>query len=186
MSISEFRLAKLTYVFERFFDTDKSGTIEKEDFMLAVKLLCKVRGWPDSDPRYKAVQDSFLKMWEVLRKRCYKEDNERISPEEFVQLWRNTGKIDDWEKVYMDLMFELQDTSGDNVIDENEFASVCESFGVNPAESRQAFNTFSSHGHVPVDKKYYEKLWKEYFGSDDPASLGNYMFGKISFADVLQ
>jgi len=184
--MSEFRLAKLTYVFERFFDIDKNGTIEKEDFNLAVKQICKVRGWPETDPRYKAVQDSFIKMWEALSKRCYKKDNEKILPEEFVQLWRNTEKIDDWEKVYIDLMFELQDTSGDSVIDEDEFASVCESYGINPAESRQAFNTFSSHGHVPVDKKYYEKLWKEYFGSDDPASLGNYMFGKISFADVLQ
>jgi len=72
----------------------------------------------------------------------------------------------------MDLMFELQDTSGkirmqyhamlflhekqssnetcmidmragDGVIDEDEFASVCDSFGVNPAEARQAFTTFS-------------------------------------------
>jgi len=186
MSMSEFRLAKLTYVFERFFDTDKSGTIEKEDFVLSVKQLCKVRGWPESDPRYAATQASFLRMWEVLRKRCYKEDNERISPEEFVQLWRNPDKIDDWERVYMDLMFELQDTSGDGVLDEDEFASVCDSFGVNPAEARQAFNTFSKRGHVAVDKKYYEKLWKEYFGSDDAAAMGNYMFGKISFADVLQ
>lgn len=186
MSMSEFRLAKLTYVFERFFDTDRSGTIEKEDFVLAVKQLCKVRGWPEGDPNMKKVSDSFLKMWDVLRKRCYKEDNEKITPEEFVQLWRNPEKIDDWERVYMDLMFELQDTSGDGVIDEDEFASVCDSFGVNPAEARQAFQTFSCRGHVAVDKKYYEKLWREYFGSDDPASFGNYMFGKISFADVLQ
>ncbi|OXA52374.1 calexcitin-2 [Folsomia candida] len=186
MSMSEFRLAKLTYVFERFFDTDKSGTIEKEDFHLAVKQLCKVRKWSEGGDDFKAVEASFMKMWDVLRKRCYKEDNEKISPEEFVQLWRNTGKIDEWEKVYMDLMFELQDTSGDGVIDEDEFAGVCDSFGVNPAEARQAFATFSMRGHVAVDKKYYEKLWKDYFGSDDPASPGNYMFGKVSFADVLQ
>jgi hypothetical protein len=38
----------------------------------------------------------------------------QISPEEFVQLWRNPDKIDEWERVYMDLMFELQDTSGTN------------------------------------------------------------------------
>jgi len=186
MSLSDFRLAKLTYVFERFFDIDKSGTIEKEDFVLAVKQICKVRGWSESDKSYQEVSASFLKMWDVLRKRCYKEDNEKISPEEFVQLWRNPEKIDEWERVYMDLMFQLQDTSGDGVIDEVEFASVCESYGVNPAEARQAFQTFSHRGHVEVDPKYYEKMWKEYFGSDDPSAMGNFMFGKISFADMLQ
>lgn len=76
----------------------------------------------------------------------------QISPEEFVQLWRNPDKVDEWERVYMDLMFELQDTSGDGVIDEDEFASVCETFGVNPAEARQAFNTFSS---VSLVKKWH-------------------------------
>ena len=183
MSMSDFRLAKLTYVFERFFDTDKSGTIEKEDFNLAVKQLCKVRGWPETGKEFASVQASFMKMWEVLRKRCYKEDNEKISPEEFVQLWRNPEKIDEWERLYMNLMFELQDTSGDNVIDEDEFAEVCATFGVDCAEARQAFQTFSHRGHVPVDKTYYEKMWKEYFGSEEPSSLGNYMFGKINFSE---
>jgi len=181
MSLSDFRLKKLTYVFERFFDTNASGTIEKNDFSLAVEQLCKIRGWNKDAPEFPKVQKSFLTMWEVLRKRAYKEDDEEISPEEFVQLWRNPGKIDDWEKVYMDLMFDLQDTSGDGVIDEEEFASVCDSMGVNPAESRQAFNTFSRRGHVPVDKKYYQELWMQYFQSDDPSSLGNFLFGKVNF-----
>jgi juvenile hormone diol kinase len=183
MSISEFRLAKLLYVFDRFFDTDKSGTIEKGDFILAVEQLCKVRGWATGSAEFDAAKKNFLTMWEVLRKRCYKEDDEKITPEEFVQLWRNPNTIDDWEMTYMNLMFDLQDTSGDNVIDEDEFASVCDSFGVNPSESRAAFATFSRRGNVAVDKKYYCALWKEYFGSDNPGASGNFLFGKTNFSE---
>ena len=98
-----------------------------------------MRKWPESDPRYAQVEKSFLTMWEVLRKRCYKEDNESVSysqkidcirfflnvfftiiflflkqitPEEFCQLWHNPDQFEDWEKTYMELTFELQDTSG--------------------------------------------------------------------------
>jgi len=183
MAMSDFRLAKLLYVFERFFDTDKSGTIEKDDFVLAVQQLCKIRGWPESDPKYETTKTKFMTMWDVLRKRCYKEDNERISPEEFCQLWRNPSQIEDWERTYMDIMFDLQDTSGDNVIDEDEFVGVCQSYGIDAAECRAAFQTFSHRGRVNVDKKYYEKMWREYFGSDNPADMGNFMFGKVSFTD---
>ncbi|ODM92299.1 Calexcitin-2 [Orchesella cincta] len=134
-----------------------------------------------------------MTMWEVLRKRCYKEDDERISPEEFCQLWRNPDKIEEWERTYMDIMFDLQDTSGDNVIDEDEFVGVCESYGINSAEAAQLPNflsppssfliLFLQRGRVNVDKKYYEKMWREYFGSDNPAEMGNFMFGKTSFGD---
>ncbi|CAG7825636.1 unnamed protein product, partial [Allacma fusca] len=69
----------------------------------------------------------------------------------------------------------------DGCIDVEEFTSVCSSFGIDSAESRKAFETLSKNGKAIVDLDYYSGLWKDYFSSDDPSALGNFIFGKTSF-----
>lgn len=51
-------------------------------FWNKLQQLCKVRGWPEGDANYVKAKTQFMTMWDVLRKRCYKEDNERV-------IWNN-------------------------------------------------------------------------------------------------
>merc|ERR1712192_108460 len=48
-------------------------------------------------------------------------------------------------------------------------------------DSRQAFEIFSQHGLLKVDFDYFIRLFEEYYLSDDPADLGNFVNGKLEF-----
>jgi juvenile hormone diol kinase len=178
--VSEIRKNKLNYVFDTFFDVNKDGSIEKNDFELAIENIAKIRGYAAGDAAYKDVSDRFLQIWEKLRKFADTNKDDKVSREEWLTLWTEPLN-DEWKKLYMDFMFRLQDTSGDGSIDEAEFTNVCQTFGIAKDESKAAFDKISNAGKTDIDIKAYENLWKDYFGSDDVGAAGNSIFGKVSF-----
>jgi len=178
--VSELRKNKLNYVFDTFFDVNKDGSIEQNDFELAIENIAKIRGYKAGDAQYKDVSERFLNIWDKLRVFADTNKDNKVTREEWLTLW-NQPLNEEWKQLYMNFMFRLQDTSGDGSIDEGEFTNVCQTFGINGDESKKAFAKISSDGKVDIDIKAYEGLWKDYFGSDDAASAGNSIFGKTAF-----
>lgn len=178
--VSEIRKNKLNYVFDTFFDVNKDGSIEKNDFELAIENIARIRGYKTGDANHKDVSDRFLSIWEKLRVFADTNKDNKVSREEWLTLWTEPLN-DEWKKMYMNFMFRLQDTSGDGTIDEAEFTNVCQTFGIPAEESKSAFVKISNAGKTDIDIAAYENLWKDYFGSDDAAAAGNSLFGKVSF-----
>ena len=58
---------------------------------------------------------------------------------------------------------------------------MLQEFGIKEKDSRQAFEIFSQHGLLKVDFDYFIRLFEEYYLSDDPADLGNFVNGKLEF-----
>jgi juvenile hormone diol kinase len=178
--VSELRKNKLNYVFDTFFDVNKDGSIERNDFELAIENIAKIRGYKQGDANYKDVSDRFLNIWEKLRQFADTNKDNVVTRDEWLNLWAQPLN-EEWKQLYMAFMFRLQDTSGDGSIDEGEFTNVCQTFGISADESKKAFAKISGDGKVDVDIKVYETLWKDYFTSDDAASAGNSIFGKVAF-----
>ncbi|EDS26157.1 conserved hypothetical protein [Culex quinquefasciatus] len=170
MSISEFRKKKLLYVFNVFFDVNQSGEIDRKDFEMAVEKICELRGWPVGNSRNTETHESMFKIWEGLRAKADKDNDGQVSVEEWCKMWDE----------YMNFMFDLEDASNDGGIDAEEFSIVCSSYGLDQQECRDAFGKMAQ-GSEEVDREQFSKLWREYFSSDDPASPGNFIFGKTSF-----
>nr|CAD7401635.1 unnamed protein product [Timema poppensis] len=185
MPISDFRKKKLLYVFNVFFDVNQSGTIEKKDFELAIEKICRMRGWAAGDPRYEETRNILLKIWDGLRQRADANKDGQVSHEEWCTMWddyaKNTDNALDWQQRYMNFMFDLEDASGDGCIDEDEFTTVCSSYGLTREECQKAFVKFSSNKSVKVTRDVFAELWKQYFSSENPQAPGNFIFGKTSF-----
>ncbi|XP_014616369.1 PREDICTED: calexcitin-2 [Polistes canadensis] len=183
MPLSEFRKKKLLYVFNAFFDVNQSGAIDKKDFDLAVQRICNSRHWSADNPKTTQTKDTLLKIWEGLQQRADSDQDGQISRDEWYSMWEDYAKdpanAHDWQQTYMKFMFDLEDSSGDGSIDENEFSNVCHSHGVQETEARDAFKKMGVGKEVTRDKFY--ELWKQYFTSDDPNAPGNFIFGKTSF-----
>lgn len=184
MSISEFRKKKLLYVFNVFFDVNQSGEIDRKDFEMAVEKICELRGWPVGNSRNTETHESMFKIWEGLRAKADKDNDGQVSVEEWCKMWdeyaRDPDSVLDWQLRYMNFMFDLEDASNDGSIDAEEFSIVCSSYGLDQQECREAFGKMAQ-GTEEVDRDQFAKLWREYFSSDDPASPGNFIFGKTSF-----
>ena len=86
-----------------------------------------------------------------------------------------------WLHDYLRYRFDLLDRTGDQEIDTEEYQYVLTEFGVRDRDARQAFQIFSQHQTVRVDFPYFVKLFEEYYLSDNPADLGNFVNGKLEF-----
>ncbi|CAB0028714.1 unnamed protein product [Trichogramma brassicae] len=183
MPLSEFRKKKLLFVFNTFFDVNQSGSIDIKDFDLAVQKICEARGWNASHPRFQQTKDTMNKVWDGLQKRADADNDGQISREEWYSMWdefaKNPENPLEWQRTYMDLVFDVEDVSGDGSIDETEFSQVCTTYGVVESESREAFKKLEVGDEVTREK--FEKLWKQFFSTDDPTLPGNFIFGKTSY-----
>ncbi|XP_012260472.1 calexcitin-1 isoform X1 [Athalia rosae] len=184
MPISEFRKNKLLYVFNVFFDVNQSGTIEKKDFELAIQKICQNRGWAPGNPKNQQTHDTLLKVWDGLRQRADANHDGQVSREEWCSMWEEYAKDPsqalEWQQRYMNFIFDLEDTSDDGRIDEEEFTSVCTTYGIPESDCRTAFNKLSGQ-KKEVSREEFTELWKQYFASDDQSAPGNFIFGKNSF-----
>ncbi|XP_026733340.1 calexcitin-2-like [Trichoplusia ni] len=182
--VSDFRKKKFLHVFHAFFDTDKSGSIEKADFDLAIERITKSRGWAAGDAKFKWTQESLLKIWEGLQSRADADNDGQISQDEWVAIWDNFAKnpasAAEWQNLYCKFAFDLEDASNDGSINSEEFSSVFVSFGLNKDDAVAAFNKMAA-GKAEVSWPEFQALWKEYFTTEDVNAPGNFIFGKTSF-----
>ncbi|KAK3920299.1 Calexcitin-2 [Frankliniella fusca] len=51
-------------------DVNRSGTIEKKDFEIAVERICEVRRWPAGTPEADRTKEILMSVWEGLRARA--------------------------------------------------------------------------------------------------------------------
>ncbi|XP_014204819.1 calexcitin-2 [Copidosoma floridanum] len=183
MPLSDFQKKKLLFVFNTFFDFNQSGSIDIKDFDLAVQKICEERGWSDGNPRYTHVKETMNKVWNGLQQGADADNDGQITREEWYSMWEEYVKSPDnaveWQQTYMNLVFDIEDVSGDGSIDEAEFSQVCKTYGVEETESKDAFKKLQVGDEITRPK--FEKLWQQFFSSDDPSTPGNFVFGKTSY-----
>lgn len=76
--------------------------------------------------------------------------DDEISKEEWFKMWSDCAdkvlakqEFPGWLSSYMSFMFDAADTSGDNVIDKDEFRLAYTSFGLTAEQCDSAFDKFS-------------------------------------------
>jgi len=88
-----------------------------------------------------------------------------------------------WLFKYLVFRFNLLDRCGDNVIDVEEFSYVLSEFECSEKTAKQAFLIFTQNNTVKLDFEYFVHLFEEYYLSDDPSDLGNFINGRLRFED---
>jgi len=77
--LSPFQIEKLTYFFHAFFDNDKNGVIEIDDFEGLNERLRLIAGWSHESKEYKLMVDNFAVLFECLLDQVKSEaDNDEL------------------------------------------------------------------------------------------------------------
>lgn len=182
--VSDFRKKKLLHLFNKFFDRDGSGSVDKKDFEQAAENISKLRGWKQGDAKYKETLDALLKVWDGLQNVADANKDGEVTADEWVTMWeayaKNPSSAYDWQNQYCKFIFQLEDASNDGAIDSEEFSTVYASFGLNKEEAVTAFQKMAK-GKANVSWPEFQELWKEYFVTEEPNAPGNFIFGRSSF-----
>lgn len=197
--LSDFQKRKLKYEFHTFFDLNKDGSLEWKDFEVARNKICDLSGWKPGDKRYLQVYELFKEIWRKLQDDGDENFDGKISEEEWIKMWQvfnkqyvtEEAKANDNEKIYTPLpewlekyiqyKFNLLDRTGNGAIDVEEYEYVMSEFGVPSRDARNCFLMFSQNNERKVDFEYFKGLCSEYYRSDDPGALGNFINGKLDF-----
>ncbi|KAI5632463.1 juvenile hormone diol kinase [Phthorimaea operculella] len=180
--VSDFRKKKYLHVFKSFFDVDGNGTVERQDFLIANHNLAQLRGYKPGDVTYELMKELLHSIWDGLIAQADKDGSGNISTDEWVQLWddyaKDPSKGAEWQQLYCKAIFQMLDASLDGSIDADEYATVFKSFGRDEAKSKEAFTKLSG-GKPTISQAEFEKLWTEFYTSENPSDAGNYIFGEL-------
>ncbi|XP_046542826.1 calexcitin-2-like [Haliotis rubra] len=188
LELSDFQKRKIMSVFNTLYDTNKDGVIEKSDFEEAINKICHIHGWPKGGEKYQEAQQTLSLIWEGLKGIADENKDDMVTKDEWVQMWSSCVRdvssgegFPHWQKKYMDFMFRVNDTSGDNYIDKKEYTTIYTSFGIDKEECESAFDHLADGTDGRISREDFENLWREYFVSDDISARGNYLFGRPPF-----
>nr|4NDC_A Chain A, Calexcitin [Doryteuthis pealeii]4NDC_B Chain B, Calexcitin [Doryteuthis pealeii] len=184
--LSDFQRNKILRVFNTFYDCNHDGVIEWDDFELAIKKICNLHSWPTDGKKHNEARATLKLIWDGLRKYADENEDEQVTKEEWLKMWAECVKsvekgesLPEWLTKYMNFMFDVNDTSGDNIIDKHEYSTVYMSYGIPKSDCDAAFDTLSDGGKTMVTREIFARLWTEYFVSNDRGAKGNHLFGDL-------
>ncbi|XP_067938940.1 sarcoplasmic calcium-binding proteins I, III, and IV-like [Watersipora subatra] len=185
-SLSDFQRKKLGYIYHVFYDVNNDGKVDWDDFSCALEKIATLNKWEEENPKKKQALECLQLVWDGLKKYADENSDDEISKDEWYKMWSDCAdkvvakqEFPYWLSSYMSFMFDAADTSGDNVIDKEEFRQAYTSFGLSADVCDSAFDKFSDGGKVQLTKDTYSKLWHEFFLSNDVEAKGNFLFGAI-------
>ncbi|XP_076472472.1 calexcitin-2-like isoform X2 [Babylonia areolata] len=204
--LSGFQKRKLLHEFHTFFDVNKNGTLEWKDFEMA-RQICGMSGWQQGSERFLVTQQLFRDIWRRLGDDGDSNMDGKITSEEWIAMWQRFHRasveqvvkkgeqttatavpdqlnIPLWLDRYVHYKFTLYDRTGDGVIDADEFEYVLSDFGVPGKDARACFLIISKNFEEKVDEDYFRTLCTQYYRSDDPGDLGNFITGRLHFEDT--
>lgn len=190
MGVHPFLKKKWERVFYTFFDTNKSKTIDWNDFEILFEKIKELRG--EESTEYKIVHDAMQAVWKGLLQDTKGIDmteevdkSMEITLEEWDKVWEkfNPKHMPIWQWEYVKFMFFLIDSSGDKYIDVDEYSEVMKIYGMSAEDSKKAFTKFAVDGKgkeiEKVDYGQFVRMWYDYFGSENRDKPGNFLFGPI-------
>lgn len=188
--------------FHTFFDVNRNGELEWKDFDMTRQKICEMSGWESNSEDSVRASSIFLTVWENLQEEADEDNDGIITTDEWIKMWtklaapsaKMKGKakvkkepgnskpqLPDWLEKYVEYRFSLYDRTRDGVIDIEEFEYVLSDFHVPAKNARAAFIIFSKNQEKQVDLEYFKELSYQYFQSEDPSDLGNFITGKLDF-----
>uniref|UniRef100_T1IJW5 EF-hand domain-containing protein n=1 Tax=Strigamia maritima TaxID=126957 RepID=T1IJW5_STRMM len=189
LQLSDFQKRKLLHEFHTFYDLNKDGIIEWKDFSMAKDNICMLNGWVPGSKKHQETSALFKDIWTSLCRSADRYQDDQITADEWISMWqqfhklccrRETQELPSWLSNYMQYRFNMYDRTGDGVIDCEEFVYVVTRLGIPEKDARQAYLIFTETNTKDVDFEYFSKLVGEYYMSNDPASLGNFITGKLN------
>ncbi|KAL4216841.1 Non-specific lipid-transfer protein [Mactra antiquata] len=181
--MSEFQEMKILKLFSMLYDTNNDGVIDRRDFDELLKKISGILEWSAGSEKYSNAEKTLDTVWKGLLKYADTDNDAKITQEEWKKMWNDClvdlekGKFPDWQQDYMYLMFDVNDKSGDEFIDETEYTTFLSQFGISDSDCKKAFQVIS--GGENITKERFAGLWKEYLTSKTRDSPGNTLFGPL-------
>lgn len=174
LSHSESRAARFDH-FYTLLDLNRSGTLDRDDFMRLASRLRSARGWSEDDPGYSAIVAALDQFWTLMLLVVDEDDSGEVDRREFTafeqlmaeQTAEFAGQVPPWVLDVFTAVFTALDTDGDGQISIEEYRLWLDAIG-SDADADAVFPMLDLDGSGHLEISEVETLLAQFFtGSDD-------------------
>lgn len=182
---NEFWRIKIKYYFNEILDCNDDGKVGSDDFKLITDFYKGLKHIAETSQKYMDFE-RYIEKW----KSNLLAGKEHISGQDFHKycagLRNHVMKRKDWPndmQNYIDSLFAMIDEDNDGMVNLKDFLSIA--INDEDRDCRRAswkhISGSSSGDHFKLSKESFDKLCKEFLTSNDPKSVGNWVFGTFDY-----
>ena len=180
--LSELRTRKFTALFNCF-NFNKNGVLEKADYEHFAQNLSQAYALTPGTAVYATMHAETMALWDFIHNVADQDGDHRITLAEFIAAYSAlTDNDETFQQLlmgYAEYVIRTGDQDGDGKLNENEYATILWCYGISDEDARTAFRHLVGDGSAYLTLAAMEKVFAEFFRSDDPAAPGNWMIGPI-------
>jgi hypothetical protein len=175
--LTDLQKRKLTALFNAD-DVNKDGFLQQDDFERIAELYAQTRGWQPGTPGSDALHATFRQIWNGLREFADRNRDDRVSRDEMLQsfdqmLRDHPELVQGWS----DLVFTTLDADGDGEISPQEYRQLLATAQIDASVADELFPRLDTNGDGHISKEEFDKLFGDFFMSDDQNAPGNWLWG---------
>ncbi|CAH1793489.1 unnamed protein product [Owenia fusiformis] len=174
---------KQIYQFYVWFDQDRNGVIERNDFYQHSQNIQALTKWSVGSPMWSVCDNVMYTMWQELRCGANPNSDYKVTLNEWLdfmekmcrQIKSKTMQVPKWYSDYINLYFDVFDRlgNGDGWIAKEEFMSAYRAFLIPDDVIEKCFDDMTYGGRMVMDRDFWFLCNIQYSTSTDMNSPGN-------------
>lgn len=178
--LGELQKRKITKMFS-LYDTDQNGYLEKSDFDRIVGRIAELYKLAPASAEYKNMVAKYDSSWNQLRGLADQNRDKRITLEEFLsahdKLLGNKIFFPLIIRGLTESVIKLMDRDQDGKLNRAEVLVNLQAYGLDDATAQAAFGKLDRNGDGVLTKTEVLKNVEEFYYSNDPDAVGNWLIG---------
>ena len=171
---------KLTRAFS-LFDVDRNGFMEQADCELVVQATAQAMGYPLDSPEYQTYYTEYMAGWADLLRLGNGDNDQRLTQAEFLVAYdKMMAQPTQFAAVILGVVktiVTLWDSNKDGKVSQPEYHAYLTAFHATETEATEAFLRLDRNGDGYLTTDELIQNAEEFFYSDDPQALGNWLIG---------
>ena len=175
---STFWKEKMTRFFN-LFDEDEDGFVGRDDFARPVKAGAKFLGYSPESPEYQEMLGWNMGLLTYMQQRYNKSEDAAVTLPEFLETMEavvsDTENFETFVMGHAHFTIQAWDQDGDGMLDQEEFIIFKTTYHATRDVAIEAFRRLDRDGDGQLTREEYVTAVREFYSSDDPNALGNWL-----------
>ncbi len=183
--LTELQRRKLMKLFSMY-DACNFGVLKISDFEQLAQRLAALRGWKVGSSAYEEISGKYLFRWNQMRAKIKEKVNHRMDSRVTLEEWLAYHDLILSDPSYREqvaalaeAIFNVVDVDESNHLDKEEWANLFRVYNIPIIYVEDTFTKIDLNGDGVLSKDEVLSLIQDFYYSDDPNTVGNYMFGPI-------
>jgi len=183
--LTELQKRKLMKLF-CMYDACNIGVLKISDFERLAQQLAELRGWKPGTAAYEKIINQYLFRWNRMRTEIKQTLHIRNDGQVNLDEWLNYYDIVLNDQSYkeellalVEAVFNVVDVDESGHLDKGEWTKLFRAYNIPIIYVEETFTRIDRDGDGVLSKEEVLSMMREFYYSNDPSAVGNYMFGPI-------